>query len=121
MVMVSTALVGDKIQTGVDNQSIGNATIKRGQMIHTLNDLKPGVKVDKETIQIDPTVLFLRCTALAQPEDEDITGYFAHEMTAVPTSMFKDSFMRKIDKSELGRTIKKDLNNILSFGSYCDL
>ena len=40
--------------------------------------------------------------------------YFAHEMTAVPTSLFKDTFMRKIDKSETGRSIKKDLENVIS-------
>ena len=56
-------------------------------MGHTLNELKPSVKVDKKTVQIDPSILFLRCTALEQRENEDITAYFAHEMTAVPTSL----------------------------------
>lgn len=82
-------------------------------MIRTLNDVELGAKVDKQTVQTDVSLLFFRCTALAQREDEDITAYFAHEMTAIPTSLFKDSFMRKIDKSALGRTIKKDLNNVI--------
>ena len=82
-------------------------------MVHTLNELKPGVKLDEQTVQIYPSILFLRCTALAQRENEDITAYVAHEMTAVPTSLFRDFFMRKVDKSELGREIKKNVRNIM--------
>ena len=106
--------VGSEIQRSLDSVSVRNATIKRRHMVHTLNELKPGVKVDKQTVQIDPSILFLRCTALAQRENEDITAYFANEMTAVPTSLFRDFFMRKVDKSELGREIKKNVTNIMS-------
>ena len=65
-------------------------------------------------MQIDPSILFLRCTALAQPDNEDITAYFAHWMTAVPTSLFRDFFLRKVDQSEIGREIKKNTGNITS-------
>ncbi|KAG7174360.1 hypothetical protein Hamer_G003299 [Homarus americanus] len=42
-------------------------TIKRSRMVCTLNDLKPGTKVDKQVVvQIDPSVVFMRCTALTQ-------------------------------------------------------
>ena len=55
--------------------------------MHTwLNELKQGVKVDKQAVQIDHLIMFLCCTALAQRENDDITAYFAYEMTAVPTS-----------------------------------
>ena len=69
--------------------------------------------MDKQTVQIDPSILFLRCTAPAQRENEDITAYVAHEMTAVPISLFRYFFMRKVDKSELGREIKKNMRNIM--------
>ena len=39
------------------------------QMVHIMNELKPGVRVDKETVQIDHSVMFLRCTALEQREN----------------------------------------------------
>ena len=65
-------------------------------------------------MQIDPSILFLRCRALAQRDNEDSTAYFAHGMTAVPTSLFRDFFLRKVDKSELGRDIKKNTRNIMS-------
>ena len=76
-------------------------------MIHTLYDVRPGVKVDNQSVQIDSSVLFLQRTALAQREDGDITSYFKCEMTSVPTSLFKNSFTRKID-IELGRTVKRN-------------
>ena len=61
-----TEIVGYEIQKDLDNHSFGAAKTKRKQMIHTLDDVKPGVKVDNQSVQIDPSVLFLRCTALAQ-------------------------------------------------------
>lgn len=109
-----TEKVGTEIQRSMDNQPVSNATIKRKQMVCTLNDLKPGIKLDKQVVRIDPSILFLRCTALAQREDEDIAPYFAYEMTAIPTSLFKDHMMRKVDKSELARTIQTDLTNLVS-------
>ena len=65
-------------------------------------------------MQFDPSIPFLRCRALAQRDNEDCTAYFAHGMTAVPTSLFRDFFLRKIDKSELGREIKKNMRNIMA-------
>ena len=65
-------------------------------------------------MQINHYILFMRCTALAQRENEDITSYFAHGMTAVPTSLFIHFFLRTVDKSELGREIKKKMRNIMS-------
>ena len=66
-------------------------------------------------MQIDPSILFLRCRALAQRDNEDSTAYFAHGMTAVPTSLFRDFFvLRKVDKSELGREIKKNMRTIMA-------
>ena len=65
-------------------------------------------------MQIDPSTLFLHCRALAQRDNEDSTSYFAHGMTAVPTSLFRDFFLRKVDKSELGREIKENMRNIMA-------
>ena len=65
-------------------------------------------------MQIDPSIMFLRCSAIAQRENEDITSYFAHEMTAVATSLFTYFFSRKVYKSELGREIKKNMRDIMS-------
>ena len=68
-----TEKVGSEIQRSLASVSVRNATIKKHQRVQPLNELKPGFKVDKQTAQIDPSILFLRCTALAQRENEDIT------------------------------------------------
>ena len=79
-------------------------------MVHTLSDFKPGSRwIRQSSVQIDHHILFLRCTALAQRENEDITVYFANGMTAIPTSLFRGFFLRKVDKSELGREIKTNM------------
>ena len=65
-------------------------------------------------MQIKPSILSLPCTALVQRDNEDTTAYFAHGMTTVPTSLIRDFFLRKVDKSELGREIKKNMRNIMS-------
>ena len=83
-------------------------------MVHTVTELKSDVKAVEQTVQIDPSILFLRCTTLAQRDNGDITAYFAHGMTAVPTFRFRDFFMVKVDKSELGREIKKNMRNTTS-------
>ena len=107
-----TEKVGEAIQRSMDGKSVSKATMKRSLAIHTLDDLRPGIKIDTQIVRIDPSVLFTRCTALAQREDKDILPYFRHEMTAVAASLFKDFSMRKVDKSELARSIQKDLTNI---------
>ena len=103
-----------EIQESFDSVSVRNATIKETSDGAQPEWVEAGVKVDKATVQIDPSILFLRCTALVQRDNEDITAYFAHGMTAVPTSLFRDFFLRNVDKSELGREIKKNMRNSMS-------
>ena len=103
-----TEKVGEAIQQSMDGKSVSDGSLA----IRTLDDLRPGIKIDTHIVRIDPSVLFTRCTALVQREGEDILPYFRHEMTAVPASLFKDFFMRKVDKSELARSIWKNLTTI---------
>ena len=42
-----TEKVGSEIQRSLDSVSVRNATIKRRQMVHTLNELKPGVNMPR--------------------------------------------------------------------------
>ena len=65
--------------------------LKRRRLVHTLSELKPGSRWMRQSssVQIDHHILFLRCTALAHRENEDITAYFPHGMTAIPNSLFR--------------------------------
>lgn len=104
--------IGQDIQRKMDNCSFTDATVKRKDQVRTLHDLQQGIQVNKKIIQIDPTILFMRCTAIAQREQEDITPFFAHEMTAVPTALFKDNFMRKAAKADLANELLANLTNV---------
>ena len=107
-----TEKVGEAIQRSMDGKSVSEATMKRSLAIHTLDDIRPGIKIGTQIVRIDPSVLFTRCTALAQREDEDILPYFRYGKTAVPASLFTNFSMRNVDKSELAISIQKDLTNI---------
>ena len=83
-----TETVGSDMQQLIDSVYVRYATIKRRYLVHALTELKSGVKAVEHTVQLDPSILFLHRIAVAQQENEDITSYFAHEMTAVPYSLF---------------------------------
>ncbi len=52
--------------------------------------------------------MFSRLIAIIQRE-EDLSPYFCYELTAFPTSLFKDGIMRKTQKSQLAKIITSDV------------
>ena len=52
--------------------------------------------------------LFSRLIAIVQRE-EDMIPYFSYELTAIPTSLFKDGAMRKTQKSQLAKIVTSDV------------
>ena len=91
---------GFLIQEKLNNVCIEVASIKRKDQVKSLDILRPGIKIDDDTIHIDPQILFTRLAALLQRED-DIIEKFAYELTPEPASLFKDGMMRKSAKSIL--------------------
>ena len=69
--------------------------------------LQPKVKVNNETIQVNPTILFQRLIVLIE-RSEDMIRYFEYELTPEPTELFKDGFMRKLNKASLGKALTKN-------------
>ena len=102
--------VGLKIQMQLDGLIVAEASIKRSDHIKSLADLKPGIKVDKRKLNIDPTILFTRLIAIVQRE-EDMSLYFGYELTAFPTSLFKDNFMRKAVKAQLTKSLTSSVDS----------
>ena len=94
--------IGAKIQEKLDGLRIPDASIKRNDHIHSLNHLYPAIQIDKQKIHFNPCILFTRLSALLQRE-EDIKLFFDYELTAIPTSLFKDCYMRKPVKSQLAQ------------------
>ena len=100
----STEEVGAKIQMKLNNVSVTEASLKRKDQVCSLDHLQPGIQIDKKKYHIDPMNLFSRLIAIVQRE-EDMIPYFSYELTTIPTSLFKDSAMRKTQKSQLAKTI----------------
>ena len=102
--------VGMQIQESLDNLTFNQAIVKRSMKVKTLTMLKPGVKINTETVHVDPNILFQRLIILIE-RSEDMTSYFEYELTPEPTSLFKDGFMRKPNKALLGRALTKNSSN----------
>ena len=92
--------VGHELQSKLDCIAVTKATIKRKEKVKPLAALKNIVRIQNQTANIDPTQLFTRLIVLAERYD-DIKSYFEYELTAIPTSLFTDNFMRKPNKASL--------------------
>ena len=99
-----TEEVGAHIQKKLDNMNVVEASIKRSDQVRSLDHLNPGIQVEKRKVHIHPNHLFYRLITIAQRE-EDMAPYFGYELTAMPTSLFKDYFMRKPVKAQLTQAL----------------
>jgi hypothetical protein len=59
--------VGEAIQKSLYKLALQDATIKRKKQAKTLESLKVGIKIDKDSIHIDPMILFAREMVILQP------------------------------------------------------
>ena len=106
--------IGKIINEELDGILFSNSSIKRKGQIKSLDELKVGVKLDKETIFVDPSVLFSILLLMIERELRMIE-YFRYELTPVPTSLFEDRMMRKSVRSILMKVVTK---NVPSDASY---
>ena len=105
-----TEEVGVHIHRKIDNMSAVEASIKRSDQVKSLDHLHPGIKVDKQKINIHPNHLFYHLMTIEQ-RDENMAPYFDYELTAMPTLLFKDNFMCKSVKSQLAQALEKDVQS----------
>ena len=103
-----TERVGAKIHKQLSNVRVTDASIKRSDQVRSLDYLQPGIQVEKKKVNINPTMLFSRLIAIVQRE-EDMASFFEYELTAIPTSLFKDYCLRKTDKAQLAKSLKNSV------------
>ena len=103
-----TEHVGAKIHKQLDRVSVTDASIERSHQVRALDHLHPGITVGKKRVHINPTLLFSRLIAIVQRE-EDMAPFFGYELTTNPTSLFKDNGLRKTDKAQIARALKKSV------------
>ena len=68
------AVIGDSIQEKLDDMDLFSCSIKRKDQIRTLACLQNAVKVDNETVHVNPDILFNRLTLLVKKEEERTKG-----------------------------------------------
>ena len=104
--------VGERLQRKLDNIPITEATIPRKEQVKTLSSLSNAVNLQNENANINPVLLFTRLIVLAERYD-DIRSYFQYELTAIPTSLFLNNFMRKPNKAALVESLLgKEFQNV---------
>ena len=102
-------LMGYNIQKNLDCKSVEEAKVSRNKQVRKLQSLKKGIIAESRTVYIDPLILFNRLTILIE-RTEKIADYFQYELIPLPTSLFKDSFMRKSKKSSLATYLTRFSN-----------
>ncbi|CAG2201846.1 unnamed protein product [Mytilus edulis] len=97
--------VGTAIIESLVGQNVIDYTFKKKNQVITLNS-KTSIKVDGELIQVDPQLLFQRCTTIANGLFEDISEIFKYELCSVPSSLFDNNGLpRQANKSILADSI----------------
>ncbi len=93
--------VGFLLQGKLYDIKYHEASMKRTEKVRTLIHLTKGIKIDQETMHVEPLIMFSRLLVVLE-RCEDTTPYFQYELTPLQASMFKHSVMRKPNKSVLG-------------------
>ena len=98
--------VGTDMPQHLHSASFMNVSFKQQDCVKTLQQLCKGVTVEKKTLFLHTTHLFIRLIALVE-RTNDMEPYFGYELTTLPAAIFKDSLMRKPDKAGLGNELTK--------------
>ncbi|XP_041362003.1 uncharacterized protein LOC121377973 [Gigantopelta aegis] len=83
--------VGKSILDGMDGEIVAEYTFKRKHQVVTL-DTKSTVKIDGESVQIDPQLLFQRLT-IAAKTSKDLEDVFKYELCTHPPALFDPNLL----------------------------
>lgn len=97
--------VGSQIMTKLDGMSFGEIVLRKVDRCKTLAHVSTRKCKILKRIQIDGNALFSRLIVVMQ-RCANMESYFKYELTAEPTSLFKDTALRKADKSVLARQLR---------------
>ena len=87
----------------LDCKIADNCSIKRKAQVHPFRCLQPATALEKETVHINPVILFDRLTIIIKREEK--VTFFKYELTPNPASLFKDGKMCKAYKAEFRNRI----------------
>ena len=103
-----TDVVGAEIMKGINDLKWSEIHMKKSSQVKILICLQKQCCVGKKPLNIDSNTLFHRLIVLVE-RTADIPRCFEYELSPVPSSLFKDNYMRKADKASLARHLTSDL------------
>jgi len=90
------------------DKKVFDHTFKKNDQVVTF-DTRSSVKIGKESVLIDPQLLFQRLST-AGPRCDDLTGVFKYELCSYPPALFQTSYiLLEADKPALAEAIWKQL------------
>jgi hypothetical protein len=110
--------IGASIMQRMNGLPYSEVSIKKADKVVTLSQIGTVSAPRSKQVNIDATVLFSRLVVIMS-RCTDIASYFSFELTALPTSLFKDSFMRKADKAQLKNELIQSVDEIAAVEENC--
>ena len=104
--------VGNRIMASMDDHAFTDVVLQKADLVRTLALLKKKRKINDNHIVIDSSILFNRLL-LVMERSSEMEPCFSYELTAMPTSLFKDEGLRKADKSLLAKYLIKSVDSSL--------
>ena len=97
--------IGQTVLNAMVNKPVQNYTFKKANQAITLAT-KTAVKINGDTVQVDPQLLFQRLITAVDGLFEDISEIFTYELCSIPSSIFDSSgFLREAQKPALADAI----------------
>ena len=97
--------VGSKVIASMTGKNVLDYNFKRTDQAVTMGT-KSTVKIDGDSIHVDPQLLFQRLLAAADRLVEDQAEIFSYELCSIPSSLFEPSgLFREADKPSLANAI----------------
>jgi hypothetical protein len=87
----------------MNGMNFSDVKLKRVDQVKTLSLVTNAITPpSKKHVNMDPLVLFNRLLVIMQ-RSHDMAPYFAYKLSAQPTALLKDNYMRKTYKSQLAK------------------
>jgi len=102
--------VGSRIMVSMDDHAFTDVVLRKADQVRTLALLKKKIKINDNHVVIDSSILFNRLL-LVMERSSEMKPCFSYELTAMPTSLFKDESLRKADKSQLAKYLTKSVDS----------
>jgi len=100
--------IGEKVVLKLVSKTVKEFTFRKKDIVVQMND-KAGIKIDGETVKLDPQLLFQRLVSAANRSTQEIQlpQLFSYELCTHPSAFFETpQLMRTADKPALANAMK---------------